>query len=76
MLYQAPNGELSMAPAAHIMQQLEAILYTAADPNLFPVGILTSEHRDTWAQARERLTSGEGGGREGRTSFYCYVISI
>ena len=61
MLYEAPNGELSMAPASHVMQQLEAILRTAADPAPFPVGILTTEHRDTWAQARERLASGEGG---------------
>ena len=61
VLYEAPNGELSMAPASHIMQQLEAILCTAADPAPYPVGILTTEHRDTWAQARERLASGEGG---------------
>ena len=61
VLYEAPNGELSMAPASHVMQQLEAILCTAADPAPYPVGILTTEHRDTWAQARERLASGEGG---------------
>ena len=60
VLYEAPNGELSMAPASHVMQQLEAILRIAADPAHFPVGILTIEHRDTWAQARERLASGEG----------------
>ena len=61
VLYEAPNGELSMAPASHIMQQLEAILCTAADPAPYPVGILTTEHRDIWAQARERLANGEGG---------------
>ena len=61
VLYEAPNGELSVAPASHVMQQLEAILCTAADPAPYPVGILTTEHRDTWAQARERLASGEGG---------------
>lgn len=64
VLYEAPNGELSVAPASHIMEQLGAIMKTATDPAPYPVGILTSEHRDTWAEARERLAAskkeGEG----------------
>ena len=48
-----------MAPASHIRQQLEAVLSDAREPAQFPVGILTTEHRDTWTQIRERLASGK-----------------
>ena len=58
VLYESPDGVLSAAPASHIMLQLETVLSDARDPAQFPVGILTSEHRDTWAQMRETLTSG------------------
>ena len=58
VLYDSPDGVLSVAPASHIMQQLESVLSDARDPAQFPVGILTSEHRDTWTQMRERLASG------------------
>lgn len=63
VLYDAPNGELSIASASHVKQQLETILRAAEDPARFPVGILTTQHRDTWALMRERLASGEGGRR-------------
>ena len=65
VLYDAPNGELSVAPASHVMEQLETILQAAEDPAPFPVGILTSEHRDTWAKMRERLAAGERREEEG-----------
>jgi carnitine O-acetyltransferase len=57
VLYDAPNGELSVAPASHIMDQLETVMSDSEDHAPFPVGILTSEHRDTWAKMRERLAS-------------------
>jgi carnitine O-acetyltransferase len=57
ILYESPEGVLSMAPASHIMQQLETVLSDAREPAQFPVGILTSEHRDTWTHMRERLAS-------------------
>lgn len=60
ILYEAPNGELSMAPASHVKEQLEAVLRDAKEPAPYPVGILTSEHRDTWAEMRERLARGKG----------------
>lgn len=49
-----------MAPASHVMEQLETVLRDAKEPAPFPVGILTSEHRDTWAEMRERLVRGQG----------------
>ena len=58
VLYESPDGVLSMAPASHIMRQLETVLSDAREPAQFPVGILTSEHRDTWTHMRERLASG------------------
>ena len=75
VLYDAPNGELSVAPASHIMDQLETVMRDSEDPTPFPVGILTSEHRDTWAKMRERLASGEElvgeGGRLGWCMWTC-----
>ena len=59
-----------MAPADHILQQLQHIVEGGASPSPHPVGILTTQHRDTWTEARERLIAGGGaggmeGGREG-----------
>ena len=53
-----------MAPATHILQQLQQIVEGGASPAPKPVGLLTTQHRETWAEARERLMAGEGG-REG-----------
>lgn len=55
VLYEAPDGGLAVAPPSHIVSQLHSILELAREPNKQPVGILTSEHRDTWYQARECL---------------------
>lgn len=79
VLYEAPNGELSMAPASHVMEQLETVLCDAREPSLFPVGILTSEHRDTWTVMRERLARGEKRGTDsegnGYMTTYVYTSS-
>ena len=53
-----------MAPADHILQQLQHIVEGGASPAPHPVGILTTQHRDTWAEARERLIAGGERGRE------------
>ena len=58
ILYESPDGVLSVAPAQHVMEQLKTILSDARDPAPYPVGIMTTEHRDTWAKMRERLASG------------------
>ena len=58
VLYEAPNGELAVCPPTHIVHQLHNILKAAPEPAEYPVGILTSEHRDTWFHARERLLKG------------------
>ena len=58
VLYEAPDGGLAVAPPSHIVSQLHSILELAREPNKQPVGILTSEHRDTWYQARECLLQG------------------
>jgi len=55
VLYESPEGGLAVAPSSHIVRELHRILRAAPDPAEHPVGILTSEHRDTWYQARERL---------------------
>ena len=48
-----------MAPASYIMEQLNTILNDASEPTTYPVGILTTEHRDTWTKMRETLASGK-----------------
>ncbi|KAL5484736.1 hypothetical protein EMCRGX_G021281 [Ephydatia muelleri] len=55
LLYETPTGELAVAPASHLVQQLKAIVVSDVEPCKFPVGLLTTEHRDTWYQAREKL---------------------
>lgn len=59
LLYETPTGELAVAPASHLVQQLKAIVVSDVEPCKFPVGLLTTEHRDTWYQAREKLNKGE-----------------
>ncbi len=58
VLGESPSGELAVVPSSHVLQELSRILDTAQEPSSCPVGVLTSEHRDTWSQARERLTEG------------------
>ena len=48
-----------MAPSSHIITELHSIINVSSDPSKYPVGVLTSEHRDTWAKGRERLVMGE-----------------
>ena len=59
VLYETPSGELAVAPPTYIVSELHNILKAAPEPAEYPVGILTTEHRDTWFQARERLLRGK-----------------
>ena len=59
MLYECPDGTLAVAPSDHIVQQLHNIFKMSSDPSKYPVGVLTSDHRDTWAKSRERLIAGQ-----------------
>lgn len=59
VLYECPDGTLAMAPSGHIIEQLHRIIKMTPDPSNYPVGILTSDHRDAWTQSRERLLKGE-----------------
>lgn len=59
MFYDTPSGEVTVAPANYLMEQLKWILDDVKDRNPLPVGILTSEQRDQWSDARERLRKGK-----------------
>ena len=58
VLYEVEGGCLAPAPGSHIVEELHRILRAAPTPAEYLVGILTTEHRDTWHQARERLRKG------------------
>ena len=58
LLYETPSGELAVAPASHLVDQLKEIVTSDLEPSKCPVGVLTTEHRDIWYQARERLIKG------------------
>ena len=45
-------------PAQYIEEQLHKIVENSPTKAQHPVGVLTSEHRDTWYSARERLIKG------------------
>ena len=59
LLYETPTGKLAVAPATHLVEQLKAIIMSGLEPCKLPVGLLTTEHRDTWYQAREELKKGK-----------------
>ena len=59
ILYECPDGTLAVAPSRHIIEQLHDIINMTPDPSEYPVGILTSDHRDTWTKNREKLMRGE-----------------
>ncbi len=59
IVYQCPDGSLAVAPASHIMSQLHEILKTAPASCEHPVGVLTTEHRDSWTETRQNLLLGE-----------------
>ena len=58
VLYECDDGTLAVAPSSYIIEQLHNIIKMTSDPSSDPVGILTSDHRDTWAKSRERLVKG------------------
>ena len=45
-------------PPTFILEEVRKILETAPDLCDYPVGVLTSEHRDSWAKTREELLLG------------------
>ena len=53
-----PDGSYTLVPAQHIKEQLHKIVESSPTKAQHPVGVLTSEHRDTWYNARERLIVG------------------
>jgi len=53
-----PDGSYTLVPAQHIEEQLHKIVESSPTKAQHPVGVLTSEHRDTWYNARERLLTG------------------
>ena len=59
MLCQLSDGSYGLVPAQHIEEQLHNIVNSASVKAQYPVGVLTSEHRDTWYQARKRLITGK-----------------
>jgi len=58
VLVPLPDGSYTLVPAQHIEDQLHKIMENSITKAKHPVGVLTSEHRDTWYNARERLLIG------------------
>lgn len=58
VFYFTSDGELVLAPASHIADQLRWIIDDADQYNPYPVGILTTCQRDDWFEARETLRKG------------------
>ena len=58
VLYECPDGTLALAPPSHIVKELQAIMDSAPDMCEHPVGILTTEHRDSWYRTRQELLKG------------------
>ena len=52
------NGSFALVPAKHIEEQLHKIVNSSLHKAQHSVGVLTSEHRDTWYKARQRLMIG------------------
>lgn len=59
MFYDTPTGEIALAPPTFILNQLKWIVEDAKERNPYPVGVLTTEHRDKWYEAREKLRKGK-----------------
>ena len=58
VLYECLDGTLAAVPSSHVVEQLHNIIKMTSDLSMCPVGILTSEQRDTWTECRERLLIG------------------
>jgi len=52
------DGSYALVPAKHIEEQLHKIMNNSLHKAQHPVGVLTTEHRDTWYKARQRLMAG------------------
>lgn len=55
------NSDGSPLTADQLCVQLDRICCSSPQPNTDPVGILTTQHRDSWARAYINLTEGELG---------------
>ena len=53
-----PDGSYALVPAQHIEEQLHKIVESSPSKAQHPVGVLTTENRDTWHGVRERLIAG------------------
>ena len=51
-------GEIDIVPPSYIVNEIHKILDDATEPASFPVGVLTTEHRDTWYKASQTLIQG------------------
>ena len=52
------DGEIDSVPPSYVIRELHKILDDATEPAEHPVGVLTTEHRDTWYRARQTLIQG------------------
>ncbi|XP_065885479.1 carnitine O-acetyltransferase-like isoform X2 [Dysidea avara] len=55
VLWKLPDGSYTFVPVHHIEKELHQIMNSSPSKPQHPVGVLTTEHRDTWYKARERL---------------------
>ena len=55
-----PTGEIDIVPPSFLVQELNRILEIVTEPAEHAVGILTTEHRDTWYRVRQELIQGMG----------------
>ena len=58
---------MTSAPASFLYEQLRWVLEDAKEKNPLPVSILTTEQRDNWYHARERLR---------KSKVYCFYINF
>ena len=63
LLCLSPDGSYTLVPAQHIEEQLHKIVESSPTKTQYSVGVLTTEHRDTWYNARERLITGIHNGK-------------
>ncbi|XP_065916864.1 carnitine O-acetyltransferase-like isoform X2 [Dysidea avara] len=55
VLWKLPDGSYTFVPVHHIEKELHQIVNSSPAKPQHPVGVLTTEHRDTWYKAKERL---------------------
>ena len=70
-----PDGSYTFVPAQHIEDQLHKIIKGSPTKAQHPVGVLTTEHRDTWYSAREQLITGSHNVRCCKHKLLIYSLS-